>query len=159
MRAFLLIACLLTSLAVFAAPHEYGDIQLNRTDITEVYDGDTLFLSKPEWPAVLGQHIGVRLYGIDTPERHSRCELGIAKNHEEILAMRARKLLLERLDAAHTIELRNLERDKYFRLLAHLYIDGEDIADALIKSGLAVPYHGEKKVGWCEDTRSLANGD
>ncbi|MFV1943505.1 thermonuclease family protein [Pseudomonas luteola] len=143
-----LLFCLLCALPAFGK--DYGNVTLSRTDITEVYDGDTIYLNKPEWPAVMGDHIGVRLYGLDTPERHSHCDLGTEKNHEEALAMKARLNLQGRLDKASSIELREVQRDKYFRLLAKLYINGVDAAEELITEGLAVPYHGEKKKGWCQ---------
>lgn len=41
--------------------------------------------------------------------------------------------------------LRNLRRDKYFRLLADVEADSGDIASALIERGLAKPYEGGRK--------------
>lgn len=47
-----------------------------------------------------------------------------------------------------TIELRNIQRSKYFRILADVYIDGVSLADNLIQSGHARPYDGGKRLGW-----------
>lgn len=44
------------------------------------------------------------------------------------------------------IELYNLGRDKYFRLLASVKVGDIDVADFLIKKGLAKKYNGGKKV-------------
>jgi len=54
------------------------------------------------------------------------------------------------LRLADVIKLTNLRRDKYFRLLAEVSIDGEDLGYSLIKNDLARPYDGGKKIGWCE---------
>ena len=44
---------------------------------------------------------------------------------------------------ATQIELRNLARDKYFRILADVYVNGQLLADALKEKGLAKDYDGE----------------
>jgi endonuclease YncB( thermonuclease family) len=126
---------------------DYGSQVIARSMIDEIYDGDTLFVSNPAWPAFAGRHIGVRISGLDTPERHSRCVDLAAKAHEQAQALRARQALIDLLDSAHTIELRRIGRDKYFRILAEVWVDGRNVADDLIARGLAVPYHGEKKQG------------
>ena len=47
--------------------------------------------------------------------------------------------------------MRNLERGKYFRIVADVYVDGENLADILIDAGMAVRYGGGKKTfKWCE---------
>ena len=44
-----------------------------------------------------------------------------------------------------------MERGKYFRIVADVYVDGENLAEALIDSGMAVKYDGGKKnTSWCE---------
>jgi endonuclease YncB( thermonuclease family) len=49
------------------------------------------------------------------------------------------------------IVLKNVWRDKYFRLLATVEVDGKSVGDELIKAGLAVKYDGLNKrpVKWC----------
>lgn len=39
--------------------------------------------------------------------------------------------------------------DKYRRSLATLTVNGEDVAAMMIGEGLARPYHGERREGWC----------
>ena len=47
--------------------------------------------------------------------------------------------------------LGELERGKYFRIVADVYVDGENLAEALVDSGMAVRYNGEEKTySWCE---------
>ena len=44
---------------------------------------------------------------------------------------------------AITIELKNPQRDKYFRVLAEVWIDGESLGEKLKSDGLAKEYDGE----------------
>ena len=56
---------------------------------------------------------------------------------------------MQALRSAKAIELRNIERGKYFRILADVYTDGKSLAEGLIKSGHARAYDGGKREGWC----------
>ena len=47
------------------------------------------------------------------------------------------------------IELRNLQRDKYFRLLADVYVDNKSLGARLKRAGLARAYNGGTKTTWC----------
>ena len=52
---------------------------------------------------------------------------------------------------AEQITLKNMERGKYFRIAADVYVDGESLGDMLIEAGMAVRYDGGKKTHkWCE---------
>lgn len=45
----------------------------------------------------------------------------------------------------------NVKWDKYGgRILAEVHVDGRSLADMLIERGLARPYHGGKRDGWCQ---------
>lgn len=135
-----------------ALAQDYGTITITREQIEEVYDGDTIMLQVAEWPSVLGQHIGVRIKGMDTPERHSHCLDATAKANEEAQALLARTQLLAMLDSGQPIQLRHMDRDKYFRILAEVWVGEQNVATVLVAKGMAVSYHGEKKVGWCTPT-------
>lgn len=50
---------------------------------------------------------------------------------------------------AQKFELQEPRRDKYFRILAKVMADGEEVAQELVKAGLAVSYDGGKKQKWC----------
>ena len=77
------------------------------------YDGDTCTVSLPESiPALFGDHITVRLTGIDTPEIKGMCE------QEKVLARQAQALTQKLMVQAMKIELLEPRRDKYFRILA-----------------------------------------
>lgn len=111
----------------------------------ECYDGDTCTVSLPGLPDVFGDHLAIRLVGIDAPEIKGHCE------KEKELAAQARNLLNQRLKQAQVIQLRHTARDKYFRLLAEVVADGEELNELLLQRGLAVPYNGGTKTkDWCE---------
>ncbi len=55
------------------------------------------------------------------------------------------------LKDAERIDLKNMERGKYFRIAADVLVDGESLADILVESGMAVQYDGGKKThNWCK---------
>jgi micrococcal nuclease len=109
------------------------------------YDGDTctVTLNDPFLPPVLGDHIPVRLAGIDTPELKGDCAA------ERALAIQARDFLVARLATAVRVDLHAPARDKYFRLNGRLLADGQDLSQALITANLARPYDGGKKLPFC----------
>jgi micrococcal nuclease len=134
----LFIFCLFS--VALCADHTYGSATVD--SVLSVYDGDTFFALIKSWPPVAGERIGVRVYGIDTPEM---------KDHSptvRALAYRAKALAVTILTKANRVELRDIRRDKYFRLLAVVYCDSVSLADTLINSGLARPYDGGKKKQW-----------
>ena len=55
------------------------------------------------------------------------------------------------LREADKIELRDVKRGKYFRLLATVYVDGKSLGDGLVQKGLAVVYGGGTKKDWCDN--------
>jgi micrococcal nuclease len=60
--------------------------------------------------------------------------------------------LNKELKQAHTIYIRHTARDKYFRVLAEVFADEQDVREILILRGLAIPYHGGTKTkDWCAE--------
>jgi len=92
--------------------------------VAKVYDGDTITLKNGE---------RVRLLGINTPEIESRYRQGEAGGNT------AKKWLQEKLSAGEVyLEFDKQRRDKYERLLAHLFLaNGEHLNKSLLKAGLA----------------------
>ena len=113
------------------------------TKVISVYDGDTFRVDIDELSDIVGKNIAIRILGIDTPEIKGQCE------KEKQLAIKARDFTRHYLNNASSIQLSNLKRDKYFRLLADVYIDGKSLAAALLANNLAVRYSGNKKSSWC----------
>lgn len=112
--------------------------------VTSIYDGDTFRADIKDYPPIVGDRMSIRVLGIDTPEMRGKCE------KEKLLAREAKKLTVSLLRDAKVIELRNIKRGKYFRLLAHVYADDESVGQSLIDHGLAVKYNGGTKIDWCE---------
>jgi len=113
------------------------------TDIVSVYDGDTFRVNVAHWPAFFSP-MSIRVRGIDTPEMKGQCE------REKTLAKKAKEFTKSKLENADRVELHNLGRDKYFRVLADVMIDGKNLTDLLIKKGLGKAYDGGTKSSWCD---------
>lgn len=143
----LLLSFLLVCSTVQAYPLE--EIKLIPEDVVSIYDGDTLTVQIPYLPDVFGDRLSVRVNGIDTPEMRSDCATKAERDAEKILAIKARDAVGEMIANGKRVTLTNLDRDKYFRLLATVVVDGRVVGDELIARGLAVPYSGGTKVGWC----------
>jgi len=112
-------------------------------EVTSIYDADTFRANIKDWPPIIGRHVPIRIRGMDAPEIRGRCPA------EKKAAQRARKETVSLLRNAENIELRQLQRGKYFRILAEVYVDGKNLADALIIKKLARPYQGGKRQSWC----------
>ena len=49
------------------------------------------------------------------------------------------------------IELRDMVRGKYFRIVADVYLDGMSLSQLLLDKGHAIRYDGGKKnISWCD---------
>lgn len=125
-----------------ASGDSYGSVLVD--EVTSIYDGDTFRATIKDWPTIIGQRIPVRINGIDTPELRGKCQA------EKDLARSAKEFTVLQLRSAKVIELRNVKRGKYFRILADVSVDGRDLGDALFQKGLAVKYNGSFKVIWCK---------
>ena len=66
------------------------------------------------------------------------------KGAEKDAAIVARDALSAKI-LGKTITLRNVTTEKYGRLLANVYLDGECMNDWMLKNGHAVAYDGGKK--------------
>lgn len=134
MRIFLLSTLLFLSCASYADDF---------TDVTYVrnYDGDTFTVDLKGLPPVFGEHITVRVKGLDTPE------INASRMCERTAAFAARKFLEGLLKGAK-VQLLGCARDKYFRLLCTVKAGDKDVTESLLKSGLAVAYNGETKKKW-----------
>ena len=119
----------------------YGDVKISK--VISIYDGDTLRANIDSFPDIVGKNIRIRIKGIDAPEIKGKCQKEID------LAIMARDYLRNAINQSSQIELRNIERGKYFRIIGDLYIDGENISKGLIKEKLAYIYHGGKQRSWC----------
>jgi len=115
------------------------------SEVTSIYDGDTFRANIKEFPELIGYRIAIRVNGVDTPEMRGKCL------HEKALARKAKQFTVKALRGAKKIELHNIKRGKYFRIVADVYIDGINLTDSLIDARLGVAYDGgTKQKNWCE---------
>ena len=128
-------------MSVQAAP-EYGTVIVSR--VISVYDGDTFRVDIDSLPPIVGKNIPIRLNGVDTPEIRGKCE------HEKDLAIKARDFVRNKLANAKEIKLNNLQRGKYFRVVANVMVDGVSLEQELLDNELAYKYTGGKKSSWCD---------
>lgn len=117
------------------------------------YDADTVTFNVPGVHPLIGKKINIRVQGVDTPEvrTKNKCEKEKARN--------AKKLVGNLLKNAKRIDLQNVSRGKYFRIVADVIIDGKSLSYYLLKNGLAYSYDGgtKKKVNWCKSNREIAS--
>lgn len=107
------------------------------------HDGDTCTITIPDLPALFGERLSMRLLGIDTPEIMSHCP------QEQRLAVQAKEVLMGLIAHGKQVHVDLLERDKYFRALARITVDGKDVTQELLAQKLAKPYDGGTKEPWC----------
>jgi endonuclease YncB( thermonuclease family) len=82
--------------------------------------------------------------GVDAPEIRGKCQ------YEKDLALKARDFVRVKLANAKEIKLTNLQRGKYFRVVASVLVDGVSLEQELLDNELAYGYDGGKKLDWCE---------
>lgn len=100
-----------------------------------VVDGDTFWFASDKY----------RIADIDTPETHpARCA---AEQRLGDAATRRLRALLS--DGAFALQPIDRDTDRYGRRLRIVTRDGVSIGDALIAEGLARPYVGGPRAGWC----------
>lgn len=109
------------------------------------YDADTVTVKIPGVHPLIGEKISVRVAGIDTPEIKTKdlCEKQAGRT--------AQRLIENIMKSGKRIDLANVERDKYFRILADVVVDGRNLKDILLKNQLAYSYDGgtKKSMDWC----------
>jgi len=134
------ILLIMTLICVDVYAGSAGTMRVKKSNIVRVYDGDTFYINIKRIPKVFGENIGVRIYGIDTPESRTKDTL------EKKMAHIAKDSLTNILMTAKKIQLKNVQRDKYFRLLAEVFVnDTLNVAQHMIDIGLAKEYYGGKK--------------
>ena len=116
----LLLLCLLLS-TIQTQAEDLSGVQYVRA-----YDADTITVNLEDLPPVFGEELGIRVAGIDAPEIRGRCA------QEEQLALQARDRVRELLEQAQQIDLVDVERDKYFRVVAKVNVDGRDLSQLLL---------------------------
>ena len=113
----------------------------------KITDGDTIKLDvSKESPLIKKLGLSVRIKGIDTPEKGSKAKC----DKENALGQQASKYTTE-LVGNKELLLSEVKNDKYGgRIVANVKVGGVDIAQELLKKGLARVYNGKKKKSWCD---------
>lgn len=112
-------------------------MRINRVKVSRivsVYDGDTFRCDIDTWPKLFGFKIPVRIRGINCCERSS------PDAEKKSQAENARRFTRAALINSKAVVLENVQRGKYFRLIADVKCDGRDLAFDLLQGGLAVKY-------------------
>jgi micrococcal nuclease len=147
MKTLLFVTLLLVSTqTVLASDCENTPNSFNCVNFVRNYDGDTITFNIDDVHPLLGSEISVRVLGVDTPE--IRGTSGCEKNK----ALKVKDFVGTILNSAARIDLVNVQRDKYFRVLADVLVDGESLSDMLIERRYAYPYYGGTKqdINWCQ---------
>ena len=116
-------------------------------EVVRVVDGDTFEARVHLWPG-LDMTTRVRLRGIDAPEMKSACA-------EEFRMAEASSEALRALLAEGDVTIFSIGPDKYNgRVVADAATRRTpSVSSALLTSGHARPYQGDKRGGWCMATR------
>jgi len=141
MRLVLILVVLALSLSSDARP-QYGSLSVSK--VNSVYDGDTFRVDLDTLPPIIGKNIRIRVNGVDAPEIKGKCQ------YEKDLAVKARDFVRDKLTSAKHINLTNMQRGKYFRIVAYVFVDGVSLSQLLLDNQLAYKYTGGKKNSWCD---------
>ena len=102
--------------------------------VVGVYDGDTFYVNINKVHPLFGEKLGVRVWGVDTPEIRG------GSDYEKAMAKKAKDFTKKFLDSAKRVDLVECVRGKYFRIVCKVLADGNSLSEALIKESLAIPY-------------------
>ena len=141
MSSRLIVLSILITFQVQAAP-QYGTVTVSK--VISVYDGDTFRVNIDSLPPIVGKNIPIRVNGVDTPEIRGKCQ------YEKNLALEARDFVRGKVANAKEIKLTNLQRGKYFRVVANVLVDGVSLEKELLDKELAYEYTDGKKLSWCK---------
>ena len=110
--------------------------------VIKVYDADTITIAaKLPYKESPIYRLSVRLNGIDTPEIK-----GKDITEEEKDAAKVARDFVSNLTLNKYVTLKNIESEKYGRILADVYIGDIHLNDLLLKERYAVAYNGGHKI-------------
>ena len=119
-----------------------SSIQAGEFELVRIIDGDSIVVDKGQ-----GQ-IKVRLLGIDCPERNQAYGAEATNTLKETLG-------------SHRLRVKGQKKDRWGRLLAHVYV-GENLVNLeLVKKGCAWVYRAEQDIFWADlnDAEEKARGE
>lgn len=130
---------------LFATDCTHYPKELNCVHYVRNYDGDTITFNIDGLHPLIGKKISIRVNGIDT------AEIRTTDACEKLAAQRAKVEVEKILSKAKNIRLVNVERGKYFRIVADVYADNVSVGSLLLSKKLAYRYDGGTKLprDWC----------
>ena len=114
--------------------------------IVRAIDGDTIVIEAPYLPAPLKPELGVRIFGVDTPEKSFRAKCDSEKQRGEQASVFVKNLIT----STKKYQVVLYDWDKFGgRVLGDMLFDGVSLRELLIKNGFARAYFGDAKQSWC----------
>jgi len=107
--------------------------------VIKVYDGDSITIAAKPYDNYPVYRFSIRLNGIDTPELRTSNEN--EKKHGIIARDALKEKILDKI-----VTLKNVDSEKYGRLLADIYLDDENICMWMLDQKYAIRYDGGTKV-------------
>ena len=145
MKNFIALALLLAWTAPSAAQKTPAGVTYDAT-IVRAVDGDTVTIAAPYLPAPLKPELGVRIFGVDTPEKGFRAKC----KSERVRGEQASTFTKDVITATKKHQVVLYGWDKFGgRVLGDILLDGMSLRDLLIKNGFAREYFGDAKQSWC----------
>lgn len=147
----IVFCCLAVAISIAVAKLAHGAEKISgpvQAVVVRVIDGDTVVVNAKVWPQLTVEDISVRVFGIDTPERHGKCVL------EKQRAQEAKTIMAEAFEVGSTVNLTHIVLGKFAgRVVANVTRgDGLSWSDLIVGAGLAAPYFGQgAKKDWCAD--------
>lgn len=132
----------ISSVLCFAGSKKtFGDLQCD--EVISIHDGDSFRCNINGVQPIIGKNIKIRVHGVDTPEMDGKSQ------REKDLALQAKKITVNFIESCPTkILLKNIQRGKYFRIVADVYCGDKLLSKELIDANLAYEYYGGKKKKW-----------
>lgn len=144
MKNFIAFALLLMATPVIAQKTPVGVTY--DAKIIRAVDGDTIVIAAPYLPAPLKPELGVRIFGVDTPEKSFRAKCESEKVRGEQASVFVKDVIAG--TKKHQVVL--YDWDKFGgRVLGDILLDGMSLRDLLIKNSFARAYFGDAKQSWC----------
>jgi micrococcal nuclease len=142
MRDFIIVYTIIFSILGSAGYGRADTVTGVLADVVKIHDGDSILVDAHPWPGMTIR-INVRVRGIDSPEIRGKCEA------EKKAARKARDRMAELVKGG--VRLENISLGKYAgRVVADAISKSGTVAVILINEGLARPYAGGKRTGWCD---------
>ena len=119
MKRLIFLTLFVADIAIARPPKrscQHSENTFCKVELVRVIDGDTIVVNIPKVHPLLGREIRIRLAGIDTPEIFTKDPI------EKARGLVAKKKLEEMFEHPGKIRLRNVERGKYFRIVADVTI-------------------------------------